>query len=129
MCRCTAQSIFWNTFKMWSFKFLKIFWDIVSRLKPISWQKLAEMFWKQREKINTTVVIMLPHYFYIINKTLVYMLYIADQTAGPIGLKFFVDTHGLPGGVIGIKSIFSNFIFFHGQRRALQLVFKIFHYY
>ena len=32
MCRCTAQSIFWNTFKMWSFKFLKIFWDIVSRL-------------------------------------------------------------------------------------------------
>ena len=24
-----------------------------------------------------------------------------DQTAGPIGLKFFVDTHGWPGGVIG----------------------------
>ena len=30
------------------------------------------------------------------------MLRIAIQTAGPIGLlKFFVDTHGLPGGVKG----------------------------
>ena len=32
------------------------------------------------------------------------MLPIADQTAGPIGLKFFVDTQGWPGGVIGKKS-------------------------
>ena len=39
------------------------------------------------------------------------MLPVAGQTAGPIGLKFFVDTHGWPGGV-----------FFHGQRWALQLV-------
>ena len=28
------------------------------------------------------------------------MLRIADQTNGPIGLKFFVDTQGWPGGVI-----------------------------
>ena len=26
------------------------------------------------------------------------MVPIAGQTAGPIGLKFFVDTHGWPGG-------------------------------
>ena len=30
-----------------------------------------------------------------------YMLCIAGQTAGPIGLNFFVDTHVWPGGVIG----------------------------
>ena len=35
------------------------------------------------------------------NKTFVYMFPIADQTAGPIGLNFFVNTHGWPGGVIG----------------------------
>ena len=29
------------------------------------------------------------------------MLPIAGQTACLIGLKFFVDTHGWPGGVIG----------------------------
>ena len=27
------------------------------------------------------------------------MLRIAGQTAGPIGLNFFVDTHGLPGAL------------------------------
>ena len=27
----------------------------------------------------------------------IYMLSIAGQTAEPIGLKFFVDTHGWPG--------------------------------
>ena len=32
---------------------------------------------------------------------IIYMLPIAGQTAGPIGLKIFVDTHGWPGGVIG----------------------------
>jgi len=31
----------------------------------------------------------------------IYMLRIAGQTAGPIGLKLFVDTHGWQGGVIG----------------------------
>ena len=31
----------------------------------------------------------------------IYMLRIGGQTAGPIGLKFFVDTHGWPGGAIG----------------------------
>ena len=46
------------------------------------------------------------------------MLRIAGQTAGPIGLKFFVDTEGWLGGVIHKK-----FNFFHGQRRAFQLVF------
>ena len=39
--------------------------------------------------------------FYIIN--------IAGQTARPTGLKFFVDTHGWPGGVLGQKN--SNFFF------------------
>ena len=29
------------------------------------------------------------------------MLHIAGPTAGPIGLTFFVDTHGWPGSVIG----------------------------
>ena len=60
------------------------------------------------------------------------MLRIAGQTTGPIGLNFFVEIHAWPGGVIGykdsnffilnilFKDIFSNF--FHGQRRALQLV-------
>ena len=34
------------------------------------------------------------------------MLRIAGQTTGPIGLKFFVDTHGWWwGGVIGYKAI------------------------
>ena len=39
------------------------------------------------------------------------MLPIASQTAGPNGLKFFVDTHGWPEGVIGqkIKFFFSKF--------------------
>jgi len=30
-----------------------------------------------------------------------HMLPIASQTAGPIGLKFVVDTHGWVGDVIG----------------------------
>ena len=39
---------------------------------------------------------------YIVKQDIrIYMLPIAGQTAGPIGLKFFVDTHGWPGGVIG----------------------------
>ena len=29
------------------------------------------------------------------------MLRIAGQTAEPIGLKFVVDTHGMPGDVLG----------------------------
>ena len=55
------------------------------------------------------------------------MLSIAGQTAGPIELKFCVDTHGWPGDVIGEKKpyFFLKFVvqfFFHGQRRALQPV-------
>ena len=43
------------------------------------------------------------------------MFPIAGQTAGPIGLNFFEDTHGWPGGVIGYKKIeIFFFIFFHG---------------
>jgi len=39
---------------------------------------------------------------YIVKQDIrIYMLPIASQTAGPIGLKFFVDTHGWPGVVIG----------------------------
>jgi len=53
------------------------------------------------------------------------MLSIAGQTAGPIGLTFFVDTHGC----YRLKKFdfFSNifFNFFYGQRRALQLVTNI----
>ena len=37
------------------------------------------------------------------------MLCIAGQTAGPIGLKFFVDTHGWPGVLYAKKM----FCFFH----------------
>ena len=33
------------------------------------------------------------------------MLHIAGQTAGPIGLNFFVDIHCWPGGVIGLQII------------------------
>ena len=49
------------------------------------------------------------------------MLRIAGQTAGLIGLKFFVDTHGWPEGVIGLENstfkekflaFFSNFFKF-----------------
>ena len=51
------------------------------------------------------------------------MLSIAGQTAGPIGLKFFVDTQGWPGGV-RLKNKKKNFFhfFIYGQRRAPQLV-------
>ena len=40
------------------------------------------------------------------------MLPIASQTAGPNGLKFFVDTHGCPVGVIGLKHLKFFFISF-----------------
>ena len=46
---------------------------------------------------------------------------IAGQTAGPIGLKFCVDTYGWPGGVIDQKIDFFLH-FFHGH-----LVFNISH--
>jgi len=42
------------------------------------------------------------------------MLCKASQPAGPIGLKFFVDTQGLSGGVMGYKKIiifFSQFFY------------------
>ena len=38
------------------------------------------------------------------------MLPVASQTAGPIGLTFFVDSHGWPGGAIGLK--IRNFIYY-----------------
>ena len=38
----------------------------------------------------------------------IYMLPIAGRTAGPNGLKFFVDTQGFPWGVLGLE----NSIFF-----------------
>ena len=45
-------------------------------------------------------------------------------TAGPNGLKFFVDTHGWPGGVLGLKNskLKKKKKILNGQRRALQLV-------
>ena len=44
------------------------------------------------------------------------MLPIAGQTAGPIGLKFFVDTQGWPGSVIGYKKIEIFFFTFFCSR-------------
>ena len=48
------------------------------------------------------------------------MLRIAGQMAGPIGLNFFLDTRGWPGGKA--KKSKKNFLdgFFHGQRRAFS---------
>ena len=50
------------------------------------------------------------------------MFPIAGQTAGPIGLKFFVDTFGWQGGVFGLnnirfkkKNIFFKLFFFTGN--------------
>ena len=64
------------------------------------------------------------------------MFPIAGQTAGPNGLKFFVDTHGWPGVFYAKKNrnLFFNFFFQYfffqffslGQRRALQLVLNTF---
>ena len=42
------------------------------------------------------------------------MLPIAGQTAEPIGLNFFKDTHGWPGSVLD-KQKFEIFFFFHGR--------------
>ena len=62
------------------------------------------------------------------------MFPIAGQTAGPIGLKFFVETHGWPRGKKAkkkSKNFFRKFVFSKKnfstcvQRRALQLVFYI----
>ena len=51
------------------------------------------------------------------------MFPIAGQTAVPIGLNNFVDTHGLKAKK-KIPNFFFKF-FFHGQRRALHLVYII----
>ena len=59
------------------------------------------------------------------------MLCIARQTSGPIGLTFFVNTHGRPRDVKGKKkfniffSTFFSFKFlFYGQHRALLVMNK-----
>ena len=42
------------------------------------------------------------------------MSQLADLTAEPIGLKYFVDTHGVGGGCLRLKKsilIFQNFFF------------------
>ena len=52
------------------------------------------------------------------------MLPLAHQTAGPIGLKFFVDTHGWQRCYRLKKSYFFQIFFFHWQDWALQLVLK-----
>ena len=41
------------------------------------------------------------------------MFPIAGQTAGPIGLQFFVDTHGWPGGSYWLKNRFLKKYFFY----------------
>ena len=48
----------------------------------------------------------LEEFYILCNKTrhsyiYIYMLRVAGQTARLIGMNFFVDTHGWPGGVIG----------------------------
>ena len=43
------------------------------------------------------------------------MLPIASQTAGPNGLTLFVDTHGWPVGVTGLKHLKFFFHFFFIQ--------------
>ena len=60
------------------------------------------------------------------------MFPLAGQTAGPIRLNFFVDTHGWPRDVLSKAKKFGFFflqfffknVFIHGQLRALQLVFN-----
>ena len=59
------------------------------------------------------------------------MFPIAGQTAGPIGLKFFGDTHGWPGVSQAkiekkISTLFFKIFLFHRQRRPLQLVENIY---
>ena len=50
------------------------------------------------------------------------MLPINGQTAGPIGLKFFLDTQWWPGSVKGYKNSKFKQKSFQGKRWALQLV-------
>ena len=53
------------------------------------------------------------------------MLPIAGQTAGPIELIFFVNTHGWSGGGgHRLKNLIlkKKLNFFHGQRRALSVL-------
>ena len=56
----------------------------------------------------------------------VYMLAIAGQTAGPIGLKFVVDTHGWPGVLQAKKNdLKKSYLFYlklNFSSTALQLV-------
>ena len=53
---------------------------------------------KQHKDTNIIYIIKQDNCIYI------YMLRIAGQTAGPIGLKFFVDTHGCPPPVLKVKN-------------------------
>ena len=59
------------------------------------------------------------------------MLHIGGQTAGPIGLNFFVDTHGWSAGVLAKKysklffPIFFNFLF-KRQRPGLSAIIHLF---
>ena len=43
------------------------------------------------------------------------MLPIAGQTAGPIGLKIFVDTHGCLGDVMSLKKNYFQIFFSTGN--------------
>ena len=53
------------------------------------------------------------------------MLPIAAQTARPIRLNFFVDTQGWPPLARKNSKFKKKYFFFHGHRRALQLVVNI----
>ena len=47
---------------------------------------------QNKENVTKLIIYIIKHY-----KTFIYMLRIAGQTAGPIGLVFFVDTDGWTG--------------------------------
>ena len=56
---------------------------------------------------------------YLYNKTrhsYLYMLPIAGKTAGPNGLKFFLDIHGWPGGCHRLKKI--QYFFSHPLKKT-----------
>jgi len=58
---------------------------------------------------------------YVIKQDIHIYIYVSySQTAGPIGLNFFVDTHRW-SGINRIKFFFLIFNFFNRQRQALQL--------
>ena len=76
--------------------------------------KQSFCFWTNFSNLYNKVSIRLSY---------IYLLHIASQTAGPIGLNFFSGHSWAAGSVIGKKNRFLSqiFIFFRGRRRSFQL--------